>query len=104
MMPDEWTVHEMMTTSNFARKSALLTWYVGGLNYQVEHHLFPKVCSIHYPDIAPIVERVAERHNVPYNAHSTLWIAIKSHYVTLRQLGQDAWAHRNETPVLAKAA
>lgn len=104
MMPDEWTVHEMMTTSNFARSNALLTWYVGGLNYQVEHHLFPKVCSIHYPDIAPIVERVAARHNVPYNAHETFWIAVKSHYVTLRDLGEGAWARRRSAAAVAQPA
>ena len=49
----------MLTTNNFARGNKLLCWYVGGLNFQIEHHLFPKVCSIHYPAISPIVEETA---------------------------------------------
>ncbi len=58
-MEDAWFVHEMKTTANFARTNRLLCWYVGGLNFQIEHHLFPKVCSIHYPAISRIVEQVA---------------------------------------------
>ena len=87
VMEDAWLVHEMKTTANFARKSKLVCWYVGGLNFQIEHHLFPKVCSIHYPAISPIVERVANAHNIPYHQHKTLWSAIGSHYRMLRQYG-----------------
>lgn len=86
-LPDEagtmehaWAVHEMITTANFARKSKLVCWYVGGLNFQIEHHLFPKVCSIHYPAISDIVKRVAEKHGVPYHENPTLWDAMKSHW------------------------
>lgn len=89
-MEADWTVHEMLTTSNFAGTNRLLSWYVGGLNYQVEHHLFPKVCSVHYPAISPIVREVAERHGVAYNHHPTLRAAIASHYRTLRRLGAAA--------------
>jgi linoleoyl-CoA desaturase len=82
---DAWMVHQMETTSNFATGNTLLTWYVGGLNYQVEHHLFPRVCSVHYPGIQPIVRAVAAEHGVPYHQQATLWSAIRSHYRTLKR-------------------
>ncbi len=87
-MEHQWLLHEMETTSNFARGNAPLTWYVGGLNYQVEHHLFPKICSVHYPAISPIVERVARRHGVPYHEQPTLAAAVRSHYRRLKALGR----------------
>jgi linoleoyl-CoA desaturase len=93
-MGDAWLIHEMRTTANFARANRLISWYVGGLNYQVEHHLFPKVCSVHYPAISAIVERVANRHGVPYNAHPTLLSAVRSHLRMLRAFGPEAWAKR----------
>ncbi len=89
-MPEPWVVHEMRTTSNFARKNRLVCWYVGGLNFQVEHHLFPRVCSIHYPAISDIVREVAEKYGVPYNHHPTLFAAIASHYRMLKRLGREA--------------
>lgn len=104
LMPDEWIIHEMHTTSNFARSNRLLTWYVGGLNHQVEHHLFPKVCSVHYDRISGIVERVARAHNIPYHAHPTLRAAIRSHYVTLKRLGQEAWAARRDAQLVPAEA
>ena len=79
-------VHQMETTSNFANGNRLLTWYVGGLNHQIEHHLFPKICSVHYPAIGLIVREVAEKTSVPYLHHRTLMEAIGSHWRTLKQL------------------
>jgi linoleoyl-CoA desaturase len=87
-MESAWAVHQMRTTSNFAPRNRWLSWYVGGLNHQIEHHLFPKVCSIHYPAISGIVREVALRHGVPYNEHPTLRAAIRSHREMLRQLGR----------------
>jgi linoleoyl-CoA desaturase len=87
-MQDTWFVHQLRTTADFARKNRLLTWYVGALNYQVEHHLFPKVCSVHYPQISPIVEQVASEHGMPYHASPTMWAAIRSHFRMLRRLGR----------------
>jgi linoleoyl-CoA desaturase len=84
-----WLVHEMMTTANFAPRNRILGWYVGGLNFQIEHHLFPKICSIHYPVISRIVRRTAEAHGVPYNEQPTFRAAIRSHYRMLKMLGQD---------------
>jgi linoleoyl-CoA desaturase len=90
MMEDAWLVHEVKTTANFARSNPVLCWYVGGLNFQIEHHLFPRICSIHYPAISGIVEEVATKHDIPYHHHPTLWQAVRSHYRMLKQLGQPA--------------
>jgi linoleoyl-CoA desaturase len=94
-MPDEkgvienaWIIHEMATTANFAGENRLLSWYIGGLNYQIEHHLFPQVCSIHYPQISQIVRDVAAKYQVPYNYHPTLRAAVGSHLKMLKQLGR----------------
>jgi linoleoyl-CoA desaturase len=85
-----WMVHQLSTTSNFATGNWLLTAYVGGLNYQVEHHLFPRVCSVHYPAIRPIVREVTAKYGVPYLQQPTLWAAIRSHYHMLKLLGTGA--------------
>ena len=87
-MDNAWMIHEMKTTANFGRDNRLLSWYVGGLNYQVEHHLFPRVCSVHYPAISPIVEEVAKECGVPYYAQPTFMSAVRSHLRMLRTLGQ----------------
>jgi linoleoyl-CoA desaturase len=83
-----WLLHEMHTTSNFAADNKPLSWYIGGLNYQIEHHLFPQVCSIHYPEISRIVRATAEEHGVPYHYQPTLMSAIRSHVSMLRQFGR----------------
>lgn len=85
---EHWVIHQMQTTSNFARNDKLVSWYIGGLNYQIEHHLFPRICSIHYPQIAPIVEETAREFGVPYNEHETFFDAIRSHYRMLKQFGR----------------
>lgn len=87
MIENHWVIHEMLTTNNFARSNKFLCWYVGGLNFQIEHHLFPKVCSIHYPAISPIVEQTAKEFGVPYNCHETFTEAVASHYRTLKKFG-----------------
>jgi len=87
MIDEHWMIHEMVTTNNFARDNKALCWYVGGLNFQIEHHLFPKMCSIHYPAISPIVEQTAREFNIPYNHHGTFFEAVASHYRTLKKFG-----------------
>jgi len=87
-MDQSWIIHEMCTTANFAKRNVPLSWYIGGLNYQIEHHLFPQVCSVHYPAISEIVRATAEENGVPYHYNPTLWAAIKSHYRMLKQLSQ----------------
>ncbi len=86
-MEDSWLVHEMKTTSDFGRRNGFLSWYVGGLNFQVEHHLFPRVCSIHYPALSPIVEEVARKYGIPYHSHRTFFASLASHLRMLKVLG-----------------
>jgi len=84
---NEWAIHQMYTTANFARFNKLVSWYVGGLNYQVEHHLFPKICHVHYPSISEIVKKTAAEFNLPYNDTPTFWGALVSHFRLMRDLG-----------------
>jgi linoleoyl-CoA desaturase len=83
----EWAVHQIETTANFARHNRLLTWYVGGLNHQVEHHLFPRISHVHLPLIADEVAQVCREHGVRYREYPTLPSAIASHFRWLRDLG-----------------
>lgn len=87
---NEWAVHEMLTTSNFARHNRVLSYMVGGLNFQIEHHLFPYICHIHYPMIAEIVKKTAEEFKIPYNEYPTFRAAFKSHLRTLKEFGRNA--------------
>ena len=89
----EFFLHQIETTADFARKNPLVTWYLGGLNYQVEHHLFPKICHLHYPALSPIVEKTCAQFGIRYSAHRRLRDAIVSHYHFLRRShSQDAMA------------
>lgn len=94
-LPDEegkiensWAIHQMNTTVNFARKNKWISWYVGGLNFQVEHHLFPRICHVHYPAIAEIVKETAEEFGVPYLENPTFSKALQSHIATLQRFGK----------------
>lgn len=80
-------VHQLETTSNFGRKGGLLSWYIGGLDFQIEHHLFPTVCHVHYPSIAPIVENLANELGLQYHSNRNFSNAIVSHFRRLKQLG-----------------
>jgi linoleoyl-CoA desaturase len=83
-METEWAVHQVETTVGYARGNRLLTWYLGGLNFPIEHHLFPQICHVHYPALAGIVESVCAEYDVKYFAHNTLLSALVSHYRFLR--------------------
>lgn len=83
-----WAVHQVETTVDFARNSWLATYFTGGLNFQIEHHLFPQICHIHYPAISKIVEATSAEFGVRYNAHPTTMSAIRSHYRWLKQMGR----------------
>jgi len=84
----DWAVHEVQTTVNFCPQNSVLTWMLGGLNYQIEHHLFPRVPHTHYPELAPIVRRNCERHGIRYSTQPTLRRALRSHYRHLRSMGK----------------
>lgn len=83
-----WAAHQVLNTTNFAPKSKITSWFMGGLNYQIEHHLFPHVCHIHYPKLSRIVKEIAERHNIPYNVQPTVWAALMEHAKMLKMLGK----------------
>ncbi|MBW7467603.1 linoleoyl-CoA desaturase [Pontibacter aydingkolensis] len=85
---NDWAIHQMHTTVNFSRDNRFINWYVGGLNYQIEHHLFPRVCHVHYPAISHIVKETAEEFGIPYMENKTFWQALRSHINTLRRFGK----------------
>jgi len=87
---NNWAIHQLQTTSNFA-STRPLSWFVGGLNYQIEHHLFPNICHVHYRNISVIVKATAAEFNVPYHQQNSFFGAIKSHFVLLHQLGTDQY-------------
>lgn len=86
-MQNSWAVHQLLNTANFAPDNKLLSWYIGGLNYQIEHHLFPHICHVHYPQLSKIVARAAKEHNVPYNVQPTFRRALREHARMLKHLG-----------------
>ena len=86
-LENNWAVHQLNTTVNFSRHNKLLSWYIGGLNFQVEHHLFPNICHVHYPQIAGIVKSTAEEFGIPYLEKKSFWEALVSHIRTLRRFG-----------------
>jgi len=87
-MNTPWAIHQLDTTANFSRDSRVITWLVGGLNFQVEHHLFPRICHIHYPAISRVVEATCREYGVPYHANRSFGAGLASHYRWLRRMGQ----------------
>ncbi len=85
-----WAVHQLMTTTNYAPGNRLLSWFVGGLNYQVEHHLFPNICHIHYRKLSQIVSETAKEYNLPYKSLPTFREALRIHWRMLKTLGNGA--------------
>jgi len=89
-MEDDFFVHQVETTVDFARDNRMLTWYLGGLNFQIEHHLFPKVCHLHYPALSPIIEEACRAHGVRHFSHPRMRDALRSHIRCLKKLGSGA--------------
>ncbi len=83
---EEWMVHQIQSTSNFATKNRFLTWFLGGLNHQVEHHLFPKISHIHYPALNRIVKETCEEFKITYNEYKTMQEAFLSHVKVIERL------------------
>ncbi|WP_224997006.1 acyl-CoA desaturase [Cesiribacter sp. SM1] len=88
---EAWAEHQMSTTANFAPNSAVASFLLGGLNRQIEHHLFPKICHVHYPAISGIVKQTAKEFGLPYLECSSFFSALQSHYRTLRKMGEEAY-------------
>jgi linoleoyl-CoA desaturase len=87
-MEDEWAIHQIKTTANFATKNKLVSWLVGGLNFQVEHHLFPKISHVHYPAISQIIKRACQEYGIDYIEYPKVRLAVASHVAFLRQMGK----------------
>lgn len=86
---NNWAAHQLLNTTNFAPGSKITSWFIGGLNYQIEHHLFPHICHVHYPQLSKIVKSVAEEHNIPYNVQPTVLQALILHGKMLHHLGHN---------------
>lgn len=87
-IPRDWASHQVMNTVNFAITNKPFTWFVGGLNHQVEHHLFPNICHVHYTKLSKIVKETAAEYNLPYHAQPTFRSALWYHMKMLKQLGK----------------
>jgi linoleoyl-CoA desaturase len=84
----EWAIHQVRTTANFAPQNKIISWFVGGLNFQIEHHLFPRVSHVHYPALSKIVKDTCAKFNLPYNEYPTMSSAIISHFRMMKILGR----------------
>ena len=84
----EWALHQISSTANFATSSKTLHWLLGGLNFQIEHHLFPRISHIHYPAISKMVKEACRESNIVYNEYNSMFKAVVSHLVHLRRLGR----------------
>ncbi len=84
----DWATHQVDSTVDFARGNRLVTWYLGGLNYQVVHHLFPRVCHLHYPALSRIIEATCREHGVRYRTQDSLRGAVGSHIRWLKRMGR----------------
>ncbi len=84
----EWARHQVETTADFATDNKIISWIVGGLNFQIEHHLFPKVSHVHYPAISKIVEDSCKEFNIRYVNYPTMTAAIVSHFRFMKALGK----------------
>jgi linoleoyl-CoA desaturase len=82
-----WAIHQVETTADFARGSATAAWLLGGLNFQIEHHLFARLCHVNYPAIAEVVERTCREFGVRYHRNPTMLAALRSHFRWVRQMG-----------------
>lgn len=88
IIESEWAIYQVKTTANFAPRNKIISWFVGGLNFQIEHHLFPRVSHVHYPALSKIVKDTCKKFNLPYNEYPTMISAIASHFKMMRILGR----------------
>jgi linoleoyl-CoA desaturase len=100
---EDWAILQIRTTVDFAPQNKFLNWYLGGLNYQVVHHLFPHICHIHYPKIAPILAKLCEEYGVKYNVYPTFTEALICNYRWLKLLGTLPTLEQNNSNVFPLA-
>jgi len=86
---DEWAIHQLKTTANFATRNKVISWFVGGLNFQIEHHLFPKISHIHYPQISKIIKQACIEYDITYVEYPRMYQAVISHVSFLKQMGKN---------------
>ena len=87
-LDDEWAIHQLKTTANFAPRNKFISWLVGGLNFQSEHHLFPKVSHVHYANLRRIIKQACQEYDVPYIEYPKMSHAVISHVSFLKQMGR----------------
>ena len=87
-MEDEWALHQLKTTANFATKNKMISWWLGGLNFQIEHHLFPRVSHVHYPAISKIIRKACQDYGFPYIEYPKMRTAVVSHVTHLKNLAR----------------
>lgn len=87
-LDDEWAIHQLKTTANFAPRNRFISWLVGGLNFQIEHHLFPKISHVHYTKIRKIIKQACAEYDVPYIEYARMRQAVVSHVSFLKQMGR----------------
>jgi linoleoyl-CoA desaturase len=86
-MENAWAIHQVETTVDFARRSKVVAWFLGGLNYQIEHHLFPRICHVNFPALSKVVEATCREFGVKYTEHKSVWAGVASHFRWLRLMG-----------------
>jgi linoleoyl-CoA desaturase len=86
-MQTDWAVHQVQTTVDFARRNRFLSWFLGGLNFQIEHHLFHRICHVHYPALSKVVEETCREFGIRYTANKTFFSAVASHFRWLHRMG-----------------
>ncbi len=87
-MENNWAIHQLLTTANFAQDAGPFSWFIGGLNFQIEHHLFPNICHVHYQKLSEIVKSTAEEFNLPYHSQGSFMKALYNHGKMLKMLGK----------------
>lgn len=87
-MENAWAIHQVEATVNFSRRSKIQSWLLGGLNFQIEHHLFPRICHVNYPAISHLVEKTCREFGVTYREHRSFRVGLLSHFRWLRRMGE----------------
>jgi linoleoyl-CoA desaturase len=83
---NNWAIHQLHTTANFSNKNRIFSWFIGGLDLQVEHHLFPNICHVHYQEISSIIKSTAIEFGITYKSFQTIFEALRSHFRMLKKL------------------
>ena len=89
---ESWAIHQLRTTADFARNSALVSFFFGGLNFHIEHHLFQRICHVHHRQLSHIVKRTALEFAIPYHEFITLGDAVNSHLKFLKRVGRNEYS------------